>query len=344
MQKKANMYVYDNQIRENMVRNISFNQAMISQLMQTSPNTVSRQIALLQAEPLTTETFHNKRYDLDNTRMLTNSLYAQPRRPVLQKVQVFYNFKGGTGKTSLCYQVASHLAILGFNVLALDLDPQGHLSSVMGIPEDWNGETIYDVVINGFPLEEALVNICSGLDLLPANIAMTRIEVPLGSKTKREEKLKNILDPMREKYDFIIMDTNPTISTLNMNALVASDRVNIVCETQPFSLLGLRVLVEQMVSFYQDMGYVANYSIIPNKYEIKTAISQEVLGALRSEYGNAVISSVVRKSEDINAASKKKMPISTFCKSKSTAFEDVMDLIHEIIKQSTTQIKKNNIV
>ncbi len=319
---------------------ISFNQAMISQLMQTSPNTVSRQISTLHVEPLANETSHNKRYSLEKTRVITDSLYATGRRPIHQKIQVFYNFKGGTGKTSLCYQVASHLAILGFKVLALDLDPQGHLSSIMGIPEDWNGSTIYDVVINGTPLEEALIQVLPGLDLLPANISMTRIEVPLSSKTKREEKLKSILDPFRDDYDFIVMDTNPTISTLNMNALVASDRVNVVCETQPFSLSGLRVLVEQMVNFYHDMGFVPNYSIIPNKYEIKTAISQEVLGALRSEYGNAVISSVVRKSEDINAASKKKMPISTFCKSKSTAFEDVMDLVHEIVKQSMLPFDK----
>lgn len=313
---------------------------MIAQLMQTSPNTVSRQIASLQVEPLANKKSHNKRYSLEKIRLITDSLYACHKRSIEQKIQVFYNFKGGTGKTSLCYQVASHLAILGFKVLALDLDPQGHLSSIMRIPEDWNGPTIYDVVINGFPLEEALVQVFPGLDLLPSNISMTRIDVPLSSKIKREEKIKNILDPFRDHYDFIFMDTNPTISTLNMNALVASDRVNVVCETQPFSLSGLRVLVEQMVNFYQDMGFQTNYCIIPNKYEIKTAISQEVLGALRSEYGNAVISSVVRKSEDINAASKKKMPISTFCKAKSTAFEDVMDLVHEIIRQSLLPFEK----
>ena len=70
-----------------------------------------------------------------------------------------------------------------------------------------------------------------------------------------------------------------------MNALVASDRVNIVCETQPFSLNGLRVLVDEMISFYDDMRTEPNYCIIPNKYEIKTASAQEVLGALRNQYG-----------------------------------------------------------
>jgi chromosome partitioning protein len=119
-----------------------------------------------------------------------------------------------------------------------------------------------------------------------------------------------------------------------MNALVASDRVNIVCETQPFSLNGLRVLVDEMQSFYDDMGARPNYCIIPNKYEIKTASAQEVLGALRNEYGETVLSAVVRKSEDINVANKKHMPIAAFCKSKSPAFEDIMDLVHTLIEQS----------
>ncbi len=310
-----------------------FNQATISQLIQTSPNSVSRMIATLQVEPIISENNH-KKYSVEKTRLITDVLYASNYKPIKKQVHVFYNFKGGTGKTSLCYQAITHLAILGYKVLALDLDPQGHLSNIMGIPEDWNGETIYDVIVNGYPLEDAIKNVFPGVDLLPANISMTRIEVPLSSKTKREEKLKSVLEPLLPQYDFVIIDTNPTISTLNMNALVASDHVNIVCETQPFSLSGLRVLVDQMLSFYGDMGVSPCYCIIPNKYEIKTAIAQEVLGALRAEYGSQVFSAVVRKSEDINASSKKKLPVSAFCKTKAPAFEDVMDLVHELVKIS----------
>ena len=175
--------------------------------------------------------------------------------------------------------MATHLALLGFKVLALDLDPQGHLSNALQVQEDRDGPTIYDVLIHDIPLSDALLSPLPLLDLLPANIAMTRIEVPLSTKTKREEKLKILLDSYRSAYDFIIIDTNPTISTLNMNALVA-DRINIVCETQPFSLAGLRVLINEIISFFDDMGQAPNFCIIPNKYEIKTATAQEVLGAL----------------------------------------------------------------
>jgi chromosome partitioning protein len=321
---------------------INYNQAMLALLCQTSPNTVSRFIAQHNIESIKSDKSHNKRYDLVKSRIITDTLYASLKRPISQQVQVFYNFKGGTGKTSLCYQVSYHLAVLGFSVLALDLDPQGHLSSVMRIPEDWNGPTIYDVMINGIDFEEAIVPILPGLDLLPANISMTRIEVPLSTKIKREEKLSQIISPMRKVYDFIILDTNPTISTLNMNALVASDRVNVVCETQPFSLSGLRVLVEEMINFYSDMGLEPNYCIIPNKYEVKTATAQEVLGALRSEFSSAVLGAVVRKSEEINIAAKKKLPVSAFCRPKSTAFEDIMDLVHELVNQSQLNINTLN--
>lgn len=317
---------------------ITYNQSMIAHLCGSSPNTVSRVAASQQVESIDLSSSYNKRYDITSTRRITDFLYATNKRPIYQQCNVFYNFKGGTGKTSICYQVATHLALLGFKVLALDLDPQAHLSLAMQVPEDYAGPTIYDILVQGLPLQKSLLPIFPGLDLLPANISMTRIEVPLSGKLKREEKLLISLEPIRSLYDFIVIDTNPTISTLNMNALVASDRVNVVCETQPFSLSGLRVLVDEISSFYEDMKLNPNFCIIPNKYEIKTATAQEVLGAIRSEYGDSVISAVVRKVEEINISAKRKLPLSGFCKTKSVALEDIMDLVHELVKQTQNRI------
>lgn len=315
-----------------------FNQAMLSHLTKASTASVSRGIANLKLTPIPSETGHNKKFSIDSIRKITDVVYASSRRPIKQKVHVFYNFKGGTGKTSICFQVATHLSILGYKVLCLDLDPQGHLSSVLGIGEERNALTVYDILINSAKVEDAIINVFPGLDVIPSNISLTRIEVPLTAQNRREEKLKKIIDGLRSDYDFIIMDTNPTISTLNMNALVASDRINIVCETQPFSLSGLRILVDELDKFYSDMMLEPNYCIIPNKYEIKTATAQEVLGALRSEFGNLVLNDIIRKSEDINVASKKKVPVSAFCKSKSPAFEDIMDLVHDIVKLSLIDV------
>lgn len=316
------------------MENITYNQAMIAQLCKATPLVVSRLIGSQNIQPIHNDNNYTKRYPFSVAREITGLIYASHKKPILQKIHVFYNFKGGTGKTSMCYQVATHLSLLGFKVLCIDLDPQGHLSNVMNISEDWSGPTIYDIMINGISVYDSIITIMPGLDLIPSNISVTRIEVPLSSKNKREEKLKLILEPICQNYDFIIMDCNPTISTLNLNALVACDRLNIVCETQPFSLNGLGVFINEMNNFYNDMGLNPNYCIIPNKYEVKTATAQEVLGALRVNYGNHVLGSVVRKSEDINIAAKMRLPISAFCKSRSAAFEDVMDLVHELVQQS----------
>lgn len=315
------------------MEHITYNQATIAYLCQLSPNTISRAISSLNVEPAI-QNNHAKKYSLANTRIISHDVFAAHQFPLQLKSHVFYNFKGGTGKTSICYQVATHLALLGFKVLCLDLDPQSHLSSMMHIPEDYSGPTVYDILINGYPIEETIIPIFPGLDFIPANISLTRIEVPLNSKNKREEKLKQALDPLRDHYDFIIIDTNPTISTLNLNALLASDRINIVCETQPFSLAGLRVLLDEVSAFFTDMAQDFNYCIIPNKYEIKTATAQQVLGSLRSDYGDAVVNAIIRKSEDINIAAKRKLPLSAFCKTRSTALEDIIELIHLIIKDS----------
>ncbi len=322
------------------MHDINFNQTMIAKLINSTPIAISRAIKAKKMEDLYSEFHHAKKYPLSAIRELSNKMYATHRRPIKDQIHSFYNFKGGTGKTSLSFQVAVHLSLLGFNVLCIDLDPQAHLTSIMGIPEDFNGFTMYDCLINGTSINEAIINCSEGLDLIPSNISTTRIEVQLNLKHKREEKLRELLFPLKKNYDFIILDTNPTISTLNMNALVASDKINIICETQPFSLNGLRILIDEMLTFFNDMKIEPKYCIIPNKFEIKTATAQEVLGALRTEYSHYMLNAIVRKSEDINLASKKKLPVSAFCKAKSSAFEDIMDLVHEIVTYSSMVSKK----
>ena len=127
---------------------------------------------------------------------------------------------------------------------------------------------------------------------------------------------------------------------MNQNATYCADVVNIVCETQPFSLKGLDMLVKELEAFSRAMEKDILYKIIPNKYESKTATSQEVLGSLRHDYKNAVIESVVRKCEDINISAKKQMPICAFCKKRSIAFEDMCDLSLDLLQQSAKKIKQ----
>jgi chromosome partitioning protein len=256
---------------------------------------------------------------------------------VKEKIQVFFNFKGGTGKTSLCHQVAVHLALLGFNVLAIDCDPQAHLSTTFGFSEDSEDLTLYDVLINNVDILSIVKGVYPGLDVIPSNLSMTTIEVPFSQRSNREKIVSKILQPLKEKYDFILLDTNPTISNLNQSITYAAERLNIVCETQPYSLKGLGMLVKEILEFSKIMEHHINYCIVPNKYESKTVTSQETLGTLRHDYKEAVLDSLVRKCEDINISAQKKLPIHSFSSLKSMAMEDIRDLVNELVQKSTVK-------
>jgi chromosome partitioning protein len=280
-----------------------------------------------------------KKYSWQVARDFSLGLTKEQYGRITKKTQLFYNFKGGTGKTTLNYQLSFMLSLMGFRVLSVDLDPQAHLSNMMRFEESGDFRTMYDVLINGYDIRESISEVVDGLDVVPANLRLTKMEIPLSQKTRREEVLLKHINQIKDEYDFIFFDTNPTISTMNMNALFAADQVNIVCETQPLSLNGLGILVEELECLFRDMGKDFNFIIVPNKYEIKTAIAQEVLGVLRADYRENLTQSVIRKCEDFNMASKVKEPVFAFAGKSSAAYEDLLDLCHEVLSMSTVPIE-----
>lgn len=316
----------------------SFAQNIIADISNVSPSTVTRAVKEMNLQSVSPEHSKIKKYSLPDTQLVSHKLMEG--FDITKKIHVFYNMKGGTGKTSICAQLSSHLAILGFKVLIIDCDPQAHMTSILGFPEGENYMTLYDVIVSNVSIKDAKISVMSGMDAVLSNLSLSRVEVPLSQKNRREEKLHNSVSEISDQYDFIMIDTNPSFSNLNLNALYCADQINLVCETAPFSLYGLRVMLEETTSFFKEMKRPFNYKIIPNKYESKTATAQEVLGYLRAHYKENVMESIIRKCEDINIASKECKPLAAFCKRKSIAFEDITDLLHEFLDIS---MKKKSI-
>lgn len=312
-----------------------FSQSMLSMMSNVTPSTLSR-VATKMDLGIKKEK-GRKKYNFQNSRKILYEIIGKYYK-INKKVQVFFNFKGGTGKTSLCHQMSIHMALFGFKVLAIDCDPQSHLTYSLGFDEEEDNVTLYDVLVNKLPIKEAVRNVYPGVDAIPSDLSLTRVELTLSQSTNREKLLKKAISPLKDQYDFIFIDTNPTISILNQNATYCSDVVNIVCETQPFSLKGLEMLITELNEFSLAMEKEIPYRIIPNKYESKTATSQEVLGSLRYDYKDAVMESIVRKCEDINISAKKRMPVCAFCKKKSIAFEDICDLSLDLLKKSSEKV------
>lgn len=312
-------------------------QRTIARLCNVSPTTVSRYITSNNYKPLDSKVSKNQRFSIEDSRKIIQNI-ATKRSPLIkQKKFVFYNFKGGVGKTSVCYQISSHIAMMGYNVLVIDADPQGHLSTSCGFLNDNNYLTIYDFLVNGTDFNDVKKNIFGGFDCIPANLSLTRLEDELSKLDKKLTKLSDSFQDIEKLYDFIFIDTNPTISLLNRNVVLFSDVINIVCETQPYSLNGLKILLEDLNTFYSHMSITPkDLNIIPNKYEDRSASSAEAMTALRDYYSDYIKSDfAIRKSEDINISSKVGKPLALFAKKNSIALEDVIELLRYYLGKYT---------
>ena len=319
---------------------VGLTQRVISEMSEASLSATNRYITGSNIPHLESGSVRNLKYSIEDARKMIYEFYSK-KFEVTKKVQAFYNFKGGTGKTSMCFQVSSHLALMGFNVLVVDADPQGHLSTSLGFNTDSNILTLYDAVTDKVGIRDVIQPVFPGLDCIPSNLSLTRLEVALNPMPKREERVSIAFEPIEKNYDFILFDTNPTISHLNRNVITYSDLLNIVCETQPYSLNGLKLLFEDLGRFYNSMQMEkADVIVIPNKYEDRTASSAEAMTVLREYYSEYMKPDfAIRKSEDINTAAKIGLPLATFCKKNSIAFADIMELIRYLLNESCNQIK-----
>lgn len=308
-------------------------QKIMSDLARVSAPVINKIVTTGGFQPLVKNISRNIKYSVEDTRKIIKKAVGKDYKD-FPKVFSFYNFKGGVGKTTLCYEVATHMAVMGFNVLVIDADPQGHLSASLGYDTESNFLTLYDIVVGGVPVNEVIENVYAGLDCIPANIVLSRLEPAVANFSKDNNFITKFINPLKDKYDFIIFDTNPTISNLNRNITLASDVLSIVVETQAYALNGLKVLMSDLKSFCQESEYeLPEIIIIPNKYEDRNTSSGEAMTILRDVYGDYVIPEfAVRKSEELHTSCKNKTPLAFFCRSNSIALEDIKDVIYYLLK------------
>ena len=312
-------------------------QKMIAMLSGVTVSAVNKYILSNNILPIKKKA-KNLRYNIQDVRRMTQHFLKNDA--IKKKVHAFYNFKGGTGKTSICYQVSSHISLMGFKVLVVDCDPQAHLSTTYGFSSESDFLTMYDVIINDIGVDEAIKKIHEGLDCIPSNLSLTKLEIELNAIPRREERIYLSLHHLREEYDFIFIDTNPTISLLNRNVITFADVLNVVCEPATYSLNGLKILVDDLSKFYNYMRIEGgDLNIIPNKYEDRTVNSAEGMTVLRKFYNDYIKRDfAIRKSEDIVNSSRLQTALCFFVKINSIALEDVIELVQYIINQS----KENN--
>jgi chromosome partitioning protein len=246
------------------------------------------------------------------------------------KTQMFYNVKGGTGKSTLTAQYVMKSAMLGLKVLAIDLDGQGHLTVNLDILDAHERPTVYDILINDLPMCDAIMNVAPGLDLVPANLGLCNIEIPLNNKARREYRLSEAIQKVADQYDIIVADTNPAASILNGSMLVAAGLVNVVCATNPLSFHGMSLVMATIEDMEREFKHELEVRIIPNMYDNREVISQEVLGELRAQFPENCTRAVINRSADLNEATKRRTTV-WGVNSKGVAAQDIKMMTEELL-------------
>ncbi len=238
----------------------------------------------------------------------------RPPDPFPPRVQLFLNFKGGTGKTSLSSSYAFRLAERGYRVLMIDLDSQGHATKCLGKEGASSPTTLHDVLIRKKPLQE--VTVATGmpnLSLVPANLAMSTIDLALMPLAGREFRLRNALAGIQGRHDFVVLDAPPSFGLLNLNALMAASDLIIPVLADFLSYDGLRLLFETIQGLEQDLSHqLENIFIVVNAFNQTFKIAREALDALRTHYSDYLLDSVVRQCTKFAQASSMGCPIFGF--------------------------------
>ena len=258
-------------------------------------------------------------------------LDRHPGREPLRR-QLFLNFKGGTGKTSLSVAYAYRLAEMGHRVLLIDLDSQGHATQHLGLAGENLERTVFDTLVGGVPLEDVIVGtVLAEFDVVPANLRMTTIDISLMPMAAREYKLQRALARVSDRYDFIVMDAPPSFGLLNLNALMATDDLLVPVLPDFLSFHGLKLLFETLGQIEDDLNHrLQRILIVINNYNPTTRIAREAKAALESHYPEFLSETIVRQCTQFARASSDGLPINAYAPSSKGA-RDIDALIGQMI-------------
>ncbi|HKD41763.1 MAG TPA: ParA family protein [Myxococcaceae bacterium] len=232
-------------------------------------------------------------------------------RPLGHRKQLFLNFKGGTGKTSISTSYGYRLAEMGYRILLVDLDPQGHATKCMGYEGEDFPKTLLDVFAQKVPLGDVIQKTpLPNLEFIPANLSMSTADLTLMPMAGREFKLRNALREIHGQHDLIVFDAPPSFGLLNLNALMAADDLLVPVLPDFLSFHGLKLLFETVQSLEEDLNHVLDHVfIIVNSFNATFKLAKEALEALREHYPEYLVTRVVRQCTKFAQASSEGVPV-----------------------------------
>jgi chromosome partitioning protein len=253
-----------------------------------------------------------------------------PPRRALRR-QLFLNFKGGTGKTSVSTSYAFRLAEMGHRVLVIDLDSQGHASKCLGVCGEEAERTLFDAIIKKEPLQTVILKTgMPGLDLVPSNLTMSTIDLSLMPLAAREFRLRNVLKEVEGTYDYAVLDAPPSFGLLNLNALMAAHDLFVPVLPDFLSFHGLKLLFETVQGLEEDLQHVLDHIfIVINAYNATYKIAKEAREALEKHYPEFLLKQVIRQCTKFAQASSEGIPIFAY-DAESKGAQDIQAVLDEV--------------
>jgi chromosome partitioning protein len=209
-------------------------------------------------------------------------------------VIAFANQKGGVAKTTSTVNLGAALREHDLRVLAVDMDPQGNLTMSQGIDTESLDKSMYDVLVHRTPIEDVIYE--RELDVAASTIDLAGAEMALATMIGRERALQRALDAVRDNYDYILIDTPPSLGLLTINALTASEGVIVPVQCEYLSLRGLLQLERTLEMIRENLNPdVHIQGILPTLFDARTHHGKESIEVLRENFGDLVFDTVVRK-------------------------------------------------
>lgn len=244
------------------------------------------------------------------------------------------NQKGGVGKTTTAVNLAATLAEAGQRVLLLDFDPQGNASSGLGVERSEIRSSIYDVITGNSGIEETILrDWMENLDLIPADMSLAACDAELADVENKNLILRGALRPLREKYEYLLIDCPPSLGTITVNALSAADTVLIPIQCEYYALEGLR----QVLSSIEIVQEALNPSlliegIVFTMYDGRIRLSQEVVRTVWKNFRGNIFQSMIPRNVRLAEAPSHGLPITAY-DSASSGAESYRKLAVEVMNR-----------
>ncbi|MGF6366763.1 chromosome partitioning protein [Aequitasia blattaphilus] len=251
---------------------------------------------------------------------------------IMGKVMAIANQKGGVGKTTTAINLASCLAERGKKVLALDMDPQGNMSSGLGIDKNNIEYTMYDLIVGESNLENTLIKeALDYLDVLPSNVNLSAAEVELIGMEDKEFIVKEIIKEIRDDYDYIIIDCPPSLSMLTVNAMTTADSVIIPIQCEYYALEGLSQLMQTVELVTNRLNPDLKIEgILFTMYDSRTNLSMQVVENVKENIEQPIYETIIPRNIRLAEAPSYGLPINLYDE-KSAGALSYTKLAEEVI-------------